>query len=212
MSSAVSLRRSPEEYIAFERLQEIRSEYDDGVLRAMSGASREHNVIAGNLFATIHSQLRRGPCEAYSNDMRVAVELGRFYTYPDLAVVCGGPRFLDNQSDTLLNPTVLFEVLSPSTESYDRGRKFARYQTIASLREVVLISQREPRVERFERQGDGRWTLADDLSGLDDTLRLSSVDVTIPLSEIYERIVFPEAPPIEPGLPPTILPNGNLPI
>ena len=193
MSSAVSLRRSPEEYFAFERTQEVRSEYDDGVLRAMSGASREHTVIGWNLSSALHSQFKGGPCEAYASEMRVAVELGRFYTYPDLVIVCGDPQFLDNQFDTLLNPIVLFEVLSPSTESYDRGRKFARYQTIASLREVVLVSQDEPRVERYERQGDGRWTLADDLSQLDDALRLSSVDVTIPLSEIYERIVFPEA-------------------
>ena len=131
-SAAVGLRYTPEQYLALERRAEFRNEYDNGTIRAMSGASRLHNLIAGNLHGEIRSQLRDRPCESYVTDMRVRVTPAGLYTYPDVVVVCGEPRFEDGELDTLLNPTVLAEVLSPSTAAYDRGRKFAQYQRLDS--------------------------------------------------------------------------------
>ena len=124
--------------------------------------------------------------------MRVLVSRSGLYTYPDLIVVCGEPRFLDNESDTLLNPTVIVEVLSPTTESYDRGKKFSHYRRLESLKEYVLVAQDEVLVERYSRQGD-IWQLSD-WTSMDETLSLASIDCHVPLREIYARIEFPDAP------------------
>lgn len=179
-------RLTPEEYLALERKAEFKSEYDSGYVYAMSGASREHNLIAGNMHGELRTQLRGRPCETYMGDMRVRANATSLFSYPDVAVVCGEPRFLDSDVDTLLNPTVVVEVLSPSTEAYDRGRKFAHYRRIASLREYILIAQDEVLVERHARRGE-EWVLAA-FSNLDDVLRLESIGCAVSLRDIYERV------------------------
>lgn len=188
-TAAKQTRDTPEEYLALERRADYKSEYYDGSIYAMAGASREHNLIAGNLFREISSQLRGRPCEAYVNVMRVDIATAGAFAYPDVVVVCGEPRFRDNEFDTLLNPTVIIEVLSPSTEAHDRGEKFARYRRIESLREYVLVAQTYRLVERFRRRGD-EWVL-NDWEGPEDALRLDSIGCEVPLREIYDRVEFP---------------------
>jgi Uma2 family endonuclease len=203
MSTAATKRRfTPQEYLALERKSETRNEYHDGEIFAMSGASREHNLIAGNLIRDIGNQLEDRPCESYPSDMRVWIEATGLYTYPDVVVVCGEPQFQDREVDTLLNPTVLVEVLSPSTEAYDRGVKFRHYRCIPSLREYVLISQDRMMVERFTRQGND-WVLSD-LIDPDQILKLESIGCQIPLGRIYAKVKFPEdgateQPVVQPG-------------
>jgi len=191
MSSTATKRRfTPQEYLALERKSETRNEYYNGEICAMSGPSREHNLIAGNLFRDIGNQLEDRPCETYMNDMRVWIEATGLYTYPDGVVVCGEPRFQDREVDTLLNPTVIVEVLSPTTEAYDRGDKFRHYQRIGSLREFVLIAQDRMMVERYTRQGND-WVLSD-MTDPDQVLKLESIGCQIPLDRIYAKITFPE--------------------
>ena len=133
------------DYLAWERQQEIRHEFLNGQIFSMTGASRAHNVLCGNIFATLHSQLRGKPCEVYANDMRVKVSETGMYTYPDLVAAWGEPRFEDPAVDTLINPVLIIEVLSDSTERYDRGSKFTHYRSLASLQEYLLVSQKECR-------------------------------------------------------------------
>jgi Uma2 family endonuclease len=171
-----------------ERKAPFKSEYFDGCITAMSGASREHNRIAGNLYRKISDQLENGPCEAFIGDLRVCVNPTGLYTYPDVTVVCGEAQFQDDEVDTLLNPTVIVEVLSPTTESYDRGAKFEHYRRLASLKEYVLVSQGQVLVERFIRQGDDWLRSAQD--HLDDTLSLTSIDCSVSLRDIYSRVGF----------------------
>jgi Uma2 family endonuclease len=140
MSLQAKQRLTPEEYLARERQVDTKSEFYDGELFAKAGASRSHNLIVGNVTGELRAQLRGRPCEVYPADMRVKVSETGLYAYPDVVVVCGEPRFEDEHLDTLLNPTVIVDVLSPSTEAYDRGEKFAQYRKLASLREYVLIA------------------------------------------------------------------------
>ena len=190
MASATSIPRfTPEQYLALERKADFKSEFCNGFITAMAGASREHNVIAGNLHGEVRAQLKGRPCEVYISDMRVRVGPAGLFTYPDVVAVCGEARFLDDKRDTLLNPTMIAEVLSSSTESYDRGDTFMHFRRLESLREYVLISQDKVLVERFTRQGD-EWLLTE-FRHLDDTLRLASIDCAVPLREIYARIEFP---------------------
>lgn len=183
------MRMTEAEYLAFERASDIRHEYLDGHVYAMTGASRAHNLISTYTAASLINQLRGRPCEVYASDMRVRVSATGLYTYPDVTVVCGNPQFADSALDTLLNPVLVIEVLSPSTESYDRGKKFQHYRQLESLREYVLISQDSPRVERFLRQDDGTWLLTD-AAGLDASLELASVACTLALAEVYEKVTF----------------------
>lgn len=185
---------SPEEYLASERAAETKSEYFAGEVFAMAGASRAHNLIVFNVASQMGPQLRGGPCEAYVGDMRVKVSATGLYTYPDVVVVCGNPQLEDDHLDTLLNPTLIIEVLSPSTESYDRGQKFAHYRQLESLQEYVLIAQDRVHVERFARQPDGQWLLlaATDPMGV---VPLTSIDGQLMLSEVYERVEFADRPP-----------------
>jgi Uma2 family endonuclease len=185
-SAAAKSRCTPEQYLALERKSPIKHEYYDGEIFAMAGASREHNLIAGNFYAEIRAQLRHRPCEVYMSDMRVLVSRTGLYTYPDIVAVCGEPQFQDSEVDTLLNPNLIVEVLSPSTEAYDRGRKFGHYRRLESLKEYVLVDQEQVRVERYTRQGD-EWLLAE-LSSLEDTLRLDSIGCTVALREIYAKV------------------------
>ena len=183
------MRMTEAEYLAFERASDIRHEYLDGHVYAMTGASRAHNLISTYTAASLINQLRGRPCEVYASDMRVRVSATGLYTYPDVTVVYGNPQFADSALDTLLNPVLVIEVLSPSTESYDRGKKFQHYRQLESLREYVLISQDSPRVERFLRQDDGTWLLTD-AAGLDASLELASVACTLALAEVYEKVTF----------------------
>ena len=181
---------SPQQYLAIERAAEGRSEYLDGEMVAMTGGSRNHGLIAGNLVRELGTQLRDRPCEVYPSDLRVQVSPTGLYTYPDVVVVCGEPRFEDGELDTLLNPTVIVEVLSPTTESYDRGRKFEHYRTLGSLAEYLLVAQEQPRIERFLRQGDGLW-LFGDAAGLAAVLTLPSIGCELALAEVYAKVRFP---------------------
>lgn len=169
-----------------ERTSEVRHEFYDGEMFAMVGASRDHNLIVTNLIGSLHPQLRDRSGEVYANDMRVQVEPTGLYTYPDLIVVCGEPRFGDERGDVLLNPTVIFEILSESTEAYDRGKKFGHYRTLGSLTDYLLVSQHEPRIEHFSRQ-EGGW-LMEEAQGLDGVLPLPSLGCKLPLADVYERI------------------------
>jgi len=187
-TAAVNTRYTPEQYLALERKADFKSEYYHGFIYAMSGASREHNLIAGNLFGELREQLKSRPCEPYMNDMRVWASATGMYTYPDVVVVCGEPRFQDGVFDSLLNPTAIVEVLSPSTEAHDRGDKFAHYRRLESLREYVLVAQNRMLVERFTRRGDD-WVMTE-LSRPEDVLRLDSIGCAVPLREVYDRVRF----------------------
>lgn len=184
--SAVLQRYTAEEYLSLERSASIKSEFHDGQIYAMTGASREHNLISGNICRELSQQLKSRPCEAYINDMRVKATEARSYHYPDIAVVCGKPEFEDAQVDTLLNPTLLIEVLSPSTEAYDRGGKFAHYRKIPSLREYLLVMQDQPGIERYLRQGEV-WILSETL-GLEASVALESIDCRLNLREVYDKV------------------------
>lgn len=189
-------RISEAQYLARERAAEYRSEYLAGRMYAMSGASREHNLITLNLGRELSGQLRGRPCEVYVLEMRVKVSPTGLYTYPDVVGLCGEPEFEDAQVDTLLNPTFAIEVLSPSTESYDRGEKFAHYRRVASLQEYVLVAQERMQVERYARTEPGAdsWTFTA-LSEPGERLELSALGCAVPLREIYERVTL--APPGE---------------
>ncbi len=179
-------RISPAEYLIRERAAEYRSEYRDGRMVAMTGASVEHGTIVWNLAAALRVRLRGRPCRAMMTDMRVKVAPTGLYTYPDVVALCGKLLLEDARRDTLLNPSVIVEVLSPSTEAYDRGERFTHYQRLESLREYVLIAQDRMRIERWVREGD-RWDRTD-VDGPDAVLALTAVDCAVPLREIYERV------------------------
>ncbi len=179
----------PEQYLALERQASYKSEYVNGGIFAMAGASKEHNQIAFNIAGELHSQLKNRPCLAYVNDMRVKVSATGLYTYPDVAALCGEPQFEDERMDTLLNPSVIIEILSPSTEAYDRGDKFAHYRRLPSLMEYVLIAQDKVRIEHYIRQ-DNKWVLTE-MDSLDETLCLVSIHCEISLRELYDKVDLP---------------------
>lgn len=181
---------TPEQYLEIERKAEYKSEYFSGQMFAMAGASRAHNVITGNIIRRLGNHLDGTPCETYPSDMKVLVSATGLYTYPDVSVACGEPQFLDRQGDVLLNPLVIVEVLSETTEAYDRGAKFALYQRIESLQEYVLVSQDQARVERYVRKENGQW-LYSRMDGLEGELRLDALDCRLALAEVYARVQFP---------------------
>lgn len=189
MSSQPLPSISPADYLREERLSETKHEYFDGEIFAMAGASAAHNSITFAAAGLLYAALRGSKCRGFGSDLRVATGLGRddIYTYPDLSVVCGEPQFLDANRDTLLNPVVLVEVLSPSTAAYDRGKKFERYRRIPSLREYVLLEQDRVHAEVFTRQNDNSWVMRE-LNEVGANLTLRSVGVEIPLGTIYEGV------------------------
>lgn len=180
---------SEAEYLAFERESDIRHEFWDGQIRAMAGASRRHNIIASNVNGVLFNQLADRTCEHYPGDMRVYVSATRLFTYPDVTMVCGDVELNDEALDALLNPTVIFEILSPSTEQYDRGQKFQAYRSLPSLQDYVLVSQAQARVEHYHRQGTLQWAFTDIL-GLDTAFTLPSIRVTLPLADLYRKVNF----------------------
>ena len=187
----------PEQYLEMDRKAEFRSEYVNGEILAMAGASRVHNRITLNAGSMLTALLRGSPCEPFTNDLRVAVSPTR-YAYPDVVVACGGPQFIDGQLDTLLNPTVIMEVLSPTTAGDDRSWKFAHYRRLETLSDYVMLSQFQPFIEHYTRQ-ETQWVLTE-VAGLDAVLRLPSIGCDLPLTAIYERVEFvldPEMPALE---------------
>lgn len=187
MSSQPKTRLTPEEYLAIERAVETKSEYFDGEVFAMGGASRKHNLVGTNISGELRQQLKKRPCEVYANDMRVLVPATGLYTYPDVVVVCDDPQFEDTEPDTLINPALIIEVLSKPTASYDRGDKFMHYRSIPSLAEHLLVAQNEYKVEHFVKQTDGRWLLTD-MRGLEGEVRLESIGCTLALGEVYDKV------------------------
>lgn len=193
MGEAAVRLLSPEEYLAWERRQETKHEYVDGVILAMSGASLEHNTIVANLVATLVSALRDKPCRALPSDMRVRIPATRRYRYPDASVVCGPVEFEDDQLDTLLNPSAVVEVLSPSTEITDRRVKLRDYRGIPSLRDYLLVAQDEVWVEHYVRLDNGLWTLRD--AGAGERITLASCGVDLSVDDLYLK-VFPRPPAV----------------
>jgi Uma2 family endonuclease len=180
---------SPDQYLKIERAAEFRHEYFQGKMYAMSGTSYRHVVIKGNFTFHLRLGLNQRPCTVANNDLRLRISVDGLYTYPDVVVICGEPKFADNQKDTLLNPVLIIEVLSPSTEAYDRGFKSAQYRALESLQEYALVSQTEPRVEVFHRQAGGTWLLTEFI-GLEAECNLKSVDCAIALSDVYTKVSF----------------------
>lgn len=181
------IRLSTEEYLARERRAEFKSEYFNGELFAMAGAQQAHNLIVGNLLRTLGNQLLERDCKVYSSDMRVKIAKINKYTYPDVVVTCGKENFEDAEVDTLLNPVVIFEILSDSTEAYDRGKKFQHYQFLESLAEYVLISQDAVRVEQYIRQSDKTWQYSQ-YQELGDLVKLESVNCELALKDVYVKV------------------------
>lgn len=177
---------TPEQYLTLERTAPYKSEYINGEIFAMAGAGRTHNLISFNIATALGNQLKGRACEAYVSDMRVKVDNTGLYTYPDVVVACGEIQFEDQHLDTLLNPAVIVKVLSPSTESYDRGEKFAHYRRLASLQEYVLVTQEPMRVEHYLRHG-AQWMLTeyDDANAV---LHLVTIDCRLVLRDIYDKV------------------------
>lgn len=178
-----------EEYLAFERASDTKHEYYAGQIVAMAGASYAHNLIAGDTYASLHAQLRGQQCTVLPSDQRLRISPVGPLTYPDIMAVCGQPHFTDERPDTVTNPTVIIEILSPSTDDDDRGRKTRHYRTLAPLQEYVLIAQDEYRIEHCVRAENGRWrfTEATDPAA---TIHLSSIGCTLTLADTYERVTF----------------------
>jgi len=185
MAIVPDVRISPEEYLRIERAAETKSEYDGGVMYAMAGASREHGLIIGNLGWALRNRLPAS-CRAFPSEMKVRVLAQTRFFYPDTSIVCGKESYADDARDVLLNPLIIFEVLSPATEKFDRGRKFISYRSIESLQEYVLVTQDAYLIEHFRRDGE-RWILTT-IEGRDAQLKLPSVNSEIPLADIYYQV------------------------
>ncbi|WP_437669541.1 Uma2 family endonuclease [Sorangium sp. So ce131] len=182
---------SPEQYLAFERSSEQKHEYAGGEVFAMAGGTREHSLIAANVVGELRSALRARPCEAHASDLRIKNATTGRYVYPDASVVCGQALFEDDHRDTLLNPTAVFEVLSDSSESYDRGGKFALYRGIPSITDYVLLSQKQVEIEHFRRQPDGTWLLR--VLGPGERLHITSIGCDLAVDELYLKVFAPPA-------------------
>ena len=178
---------TPEEYLALERQCEAKHEYYAGKIYAMAGASRKHVAIVTNISYVLVGQLKGRSCVVFASDLRVKVGKTGLYTYPDIVVVCGESHFDDEHEDTLLNPTVIVEVLSESTEAYDRGQKFAHYRTLGSLSDYLLVTQDSARIEHFRRQPGNVW-LFSEVTGLGDTVIVDSISCRLPLTDVYDKV------------------------
>jgi Uma2 family endonuclease len=185
---------TPEEYLAIEREAEWKSEYYQGEMFAMAGGSEAHNRLIVNFTGELFSRLKGSNCLVNSSDLRVQVNEAGLYTYPDLSIVCGQPKSADGFKDNLTNPVAIIEILSASTEAYDRGEKFLLYRQLPSLREYVLVSQQKPFVDQYIRDDDGRWFVLM-TQGLESVVTLQSCGVSIPMSALYENVEFPSEPP-----------------
>ena len=194
MFSAAEKRFSPADYLALERAADSKHEFFDGEIFAMSGGSLYHSQLAGNIIIEFGKALEESRCRVLSSDMRIKLPTG-LYTYPDASVLCENPKFEDGRKDVLLNPMVIIEVLSPSTESYDRGKKFEHYRSCPSLRDYVLISQDRVFVEHFSRQANSEQWLLTTWNSLDATITFESLGVSLSLRGIYAKIELPAVAP-----------------
>ncbi len=186
-----------EEYLILEREAEDKSGYYNGEIFAMAGASRMHCLISSNAIRELGNRLRGKGCTPYGSDLRIEIPATGLFTYPDVSVICEPSLMSAHDAETATNPTLILEVLSDSTEAYDRGGKFANYRALTSFREYVLVSQKEPLVEVFFRHDDGTWQLTP-ITGLGATARLQSLNIELPLAEIYYNVQFPEPTPLKP--------------
>jgi Uma2 family endonuclease len=193
MSTAPQSKLTPAEYLAIERKADFKSEFYRGEMFAMARASEEHSLVKDNLARETGNQLKGGPCRVVTSDMRMKIDATGLYTYPDVVIYCDKGQFEDAVFDTLLNPRVIVEVLSDSTEKYDRGTKAQQYRRIDSLQEYILVSQSAPLVERHVRQPDESWLMTE-FSGIDRVLEFVSAPARVPLTEIYRNVEFPENP------------------
>jgi len=182
---------SPEEYLTGEREGDMRHEYFAGEVFAMAGASREHNQISTNIVRLLGNQLLEKPCSVFASDMKVKIQKKKKYSYPDIVVVCEKEEYEDEHNDVLLNPVVLIEILSDSTEAYDRGDKFSHYQEIPSFTEYILVSQYTLKIERFTRQPNTSWVYTI-YQGEEDILSVETIDCELPLVEVYRKVRFAE--------------------
>lgn len=174
------------EYLELEKSAEFKSEYYKGEIFAMAGASALHNRIVRNMTGLFWEKFRNHPCNVYASDLRVRIDKTSLYTYPDLVIVCGKEEYLDNSLDTLTNPRIIFEVLSDSTEKYDRGQKFSFYREIPSLQEYILVSSREKKIEKFKRMESGNWLFSESKDG--ELFLIDSIQLSLNLEDVYEKI------------------------
>jgi Uma2 family endonuclease len=187
MSTQPTAFLTPEQYLEIERKAEFKSEYYNGEMFAMAGASERHGLIISNVVGELRQQLKAKPCRVIANDLRLRVLPSGLYTYPDVVVVCGESQYADSRKDTLQNPTVLVEVLSDSTRDYDRGRKFEFYRGLASLRDYLVVAQDLPHAELWTRQDESHWLLTE-IKDLNQSVHLSSIDCVLKLSEVYDKV------------------------
>ena len=180
---------TPTEYLRIERAATYRSKYFAGEMIALAGGTPRHSLIKTNLLRVLSGALKGRPCTAYGSDLRIRVSATGLYTYPDVSIICGELQFDDEQRDTVVNPTLIAEVLSESTEAYDRGKKFDHYRQLPSPREYLLVSQDSPTLERFARNADDTWTLTIK-TGLDQSLELPAIGVTLSLAEVFDKVDF----------------------
>jgi Uma2 family endonuclease len=197
MSSRQQPLYTPEEYLERESVAQVKHEYLDGRIYAMTGGTGNHALLCANVIALLHAQFRGRPCTVYTSDLTVRVEKTGLHTYPDVSALCGKPQLAGKRNEILLNPGVLVEVPSPSTESYDRGEKFDHYRQIPSLQEYLLVTHDWMHVERFTRDSaDGaRWVLTD-ARGPDGVVELPSIGCVLRLRDVYERVDVPATPPV----------------
>ena len=192
MSAVPEKRFSLDDYIARERAATHKSEFYRGEIFAMTGGSLRHNDIAGNIYHALRTLLNGRDCRPYNSDQRIKVEPAGLFTYPDVSVICGPPKLDARDDAAVTNPRVIFEVLSESTESYDRGKKFDLYRGMVSLVEYILVSQQEPHIERFVRQSDNSWLLTE-AKGLDQFVDLAAIECRLSLRDVYDNVPFPPA-------------------
>jgi Uma2 family endonuclease len=195
------IRYTEDQYLATERESEARHEFLDGQIYAMAGESPEHGTICTNLTIDIGLQLRGTPCQVFAKDMKVRsgpMPRRRYsqkgmYSYPDLLIVCGALQFLDEHRDVLINPKVIIEVLSPTTEAFDCNEKFRRYRTFnPSLTDYLVVAQDRPSIQHFELRESGEWVIAASATELSDRVDIASVNCALQLAEVYDRVTFPE--------------------
>ncbi|KPV51081.1 hypothetical protein SE17_23260 [Kouleothrix aurantiaca] len=178
---------SVEEYLDLQRSGVLKHEYYRGEIFALTGSSEAHNLILTNIVMSLGTQLRKRACKVYPSDMRLKIPKTGLYTYPDVSIVCGMPQFDDSKQDTLLDPIVVIEILSPSTERYDRGKKFQNYRTVNSLQEYLLVSQDDYHIDHYTNQNNGTWLLKT-YSGKDAVLFVKAIDCTMLLDDVYDKV------------------------
>jgi Uma2 family endonuclease len=187
MSTVPKPLLTPQQYLDRERIAEFRSEFYEGEMFAMAGASEVHNLIVANCIVVLGGQLKKRPCRVYPSDLKLFIRATGLFTYPDLMVICGESEFEFDRNDVIVNPNLLVEVLSDSTEGYDRGKKFLHYRAIPSLQEVVFIAQDRASVESYRRADDGQWILSAS-SHLDCDHHLTSIQCDLPLADVYDKV------------------------